>query len=158
MPRLHFTDKEARALTAMAIHEGLISTEEPCCICGAEQQRSGSRVYVVRHHPDLTGRPLWTVPLCRPHHQAVHLGDIPDPATSTVQLRPWQRSPELFDVAIRHSAREGRRPKKMPVDVWQKAIAERGLEAQMHAARTANGRHIAAVRACTKADAAATGT
>ena len=75
-----YSDYDARAITAMAIREGLIRTDEPCMICGAPQsQTEGGYASVVRHHPDLARRPLWTLPVCRNHHAQIHKGTLADP-------------------------------------------------------------------------------
>jgi hypothetical protein len=99
-----FSEPEARALTNMALAEGLIRTDEPCCHCGTPQVRTrGSAPYVRRHHPDLLHRPLWTIPLCERCHQLVHRGLLADPGLGRERAAheqvPAGPAPALFVTA-----------------------------------------------------------
>ena len=66
-----------------AVARGEISDNQPCCVCGTPQDRSGKSLLVTLHHPDYN-RPLFVVPLCRGCHWDVHAGSIADPGRDTV--------------------------------------------------------------------------
>jgi hypothetical protein len=112
MGRRVFAEREARFLTNMAIREGLIRTDEPCCVCGLPQGPTPKAgvASVVRHHPDLLHRPLWTVPLCLADHQLVHAGAIPDPGRVAARRQPAPKPaprPALVSVYVAPEDRAG---------------------------------------------------
>lgn len=107
-------EAEARAIFAMAEREGLIP-REPCCVCGApwSPARKGHHPSVVRHHPDLCLRPLYTIPLCLAHHAQVHAGKLVDPGLGALRPTIDFAARAQKSAATRRGAR-GRAPSSPP--------------------------------------------
>lgn len=98
----------AISAVARAVKEGHLVHPSSCEACGSHFQgvheRSGRPSDIVLHHHSYAAEhQLDVIPLCRPCHQQVHSGAIPEPRTGRV-YKAWRRGAGVWSEpeAIRH--------------------------------------------------------